>query len=329
MLLPFSFLNHIDQKRDPLWVVVGQDCTAWSSTINGSSWNVGSIPNGWWRCVRPGGGIFMAVGLNCAAISKDGKTFTSISIPSGDWSKCVYMKNIGRWVVIRGQLDPNGSNTNQYLTSDDNGQNWTARTFPRSAKWLGLAYGQDRILATTRISSGNNHFYSLDAETWVGQSVWPAKRNIYAGFIEDVYDGILGRFASCTQIGANKFNITTDSSSFSWTTPGTLGTQPTKCMAGYSTSSGLSVIIMPDASSSNYVLYDGTAVGVPIGHTANWEDIYLSNPIDAPSNLYRNFVAVASTSSRRIAYRSFTGSTFTTVNDPNINNLELYSVTFG
>lgn len=323
---PFSFLNNQTPSAKPLFVAVGQDACCYSED-NGINWTVGSMPLGWYRGVAHGNGVYIAVGLNCAAISTNGKSFSSLTIPSGDWSDIVYMTNIGRWVVVRGRIPPSGSDSNQYLTSDDNGTTWTARTLPRSLRYLSVDYGEGWVVTAGYVSSGNNVFRSQDAETWVSSNVISGRLAQKIAYLPPIGGALTGAWGLSYASGNGRINVTTDGTSFSWVDPVPTagGTTPAYNPCGYVDSSGVAARF-PGKAAASYPLWSGTYNILTLGQSSSWEDACFAPDT---AGAVTGHVIVSSDGARRIGTLGTTGSAFSLRGSSAIDALSLYGVCYG
>ena len=328
MIAPFSFLNHTDSEHAPKLVAVGMNASCYSEDF-GITWTTGSITSGHWRCVRRGGGIYLAVGINVAAISTDGKSFESIAIPSGDWSECIYMENIDRWLVVRGQrLGTSGSsNSNQYLTSDDNGATWISRTLPRSGRTLSATYGAGQtVVAQNANTSGNNIFRTTDGENWNGQSFWPAKQAVKIRYFEPIQGATSGCFGISFFAGAGRMGITSDDTSWSWSILPDIGVDSGEIPVGFTTPLGRVARYIPQ-NDANYILFsdDDGSNAIVIGQSSTWRDgVYINN-----SESSIRHVIVSSDGAKRIGTLGQTGSAFTMRGGPEQDAMQLYGVCYG
>jgi hypothetical protein len=117
-----------------------------------ASWVVTTLPvTGYWQSVTFGNGVFVAVGVNAAAVSKDGKTWAASTIPAGTW----YTVAFGNGVFIA--VGPNG-----VVTSND-GVTWTARTI-QAGSWRTVTYGNGLFMA---VAYGGQVSTSTDGITWI------------------------------------------------------------------------------------------------------------------------------------------------------------------
>lgn len=321
---PFSFLNRIEVAHKQKWVAVGDSVCCWCEDSGQAiNWTAGSMPSGVFRCVRYGNGIYMAVGIDVAAISTDGKVFSSIAIPTGNWSKCIYHETAGLWIVIRGII-PTGK-SNVYLTSNDNGASWTSRTLPRSTVWTGLCYGEGTALASAYINSGNNLSRTADGLSWTSQSVFPAFTWQNVSYLPPVNGAPTGSFAGFGAAGNGRVFLTTDSTSFSWFNIAS-SINPVYCGAGYNNPSGTTIRAFPRGG-ANYILYStgSSPSSVAIGQNSNWEDIWFKN---YGAVLEQTWCAVSSNGAKRIATLGNTGSSFTMRGDSTIDAMDLRSVVY-
>lgn len=319
MHIPFSFLNNT-KSHQKKFVVVGTNATAWS--LNGNSWNVGSIPSGSWQKINYGGGVYMAVGTNCCATSKDGKTFTSVSIPSGSWTDCAYLPSLNRWVITR-----SSGAAGQYLTTDDNGLNFITRTFPTSSNFSSIAYGDGQLTAIRLVTSGVNTYNSTDGITWVGNSTAPGINWTYVSHLigDPNNSSTAGSFAACGVAGNNRaFLRNTDAAVSAWTNISNTFTTPIRVAAGRKT-----MMHFITYNSAQFIFYDlvGGVVAVTSPQNSQWEDISVSySTFDHSQD---KFVCVSSNGANRIGRKDGYGAGWTTINDANINSMALYGVCFG
>lgn len=109
--------------------------------------------------------VAIASGSSTAAISQNGSTWDSISLPSASqWSSIVYGNHY--WVVVA-----NASNTAIY--SSANGQGWRTATLPASANWIQVAYGMKMFV--TLADAGSTVAYSTNnGRTWTSGSGLPS-----------------------------------------------------------------------------------------------------------------------------------------------------------
>ena len=105
-----------------------------ASSTNGTSWTSRTVPNGEWRGIAYGNGIFVSTAGGSATTnavsSPDGATWTARTMPtSSTWNYVAFSNNV--FVAV-------GFNSNAAATST-NGTTWTARTLPATRFWGPLA----------------------------------------------------------------------------------------------------------------------------------------------------------------------------------------------
>lgn len=331
VIAPFSFLNRIDSAHKPKWVAVGDNCCCYCEDDGQAiNWVAGTIPSGLFRSVRYGGGIYMAVGNNVAAISTDGKVFSSIAIPPGNWSKCVYMEHISRWVVVAG-LWPTGTSS-AYVTSDNNGATWVSRTMPRTQPWLGLDYGEGICVAVCRTGSGNNIHRTTDGVSWTSTSYQNARFWVNVRYLHPTAGASVGRWVGTGESGVGRVFITTDAVNFSWSILPT-STNPVYVSHGYVEGISNDYVVRSfgggSSNQANYILSDsfGSPTSIAIGQSSTWMDLWFKH--DSQNILNRTWCAVSSNGTKRIATLSNTGSGFTMRGDATIDAMSLMSVVYG
>ena len=121
------------------WSCVGENggatapCTEEKQDI---TWTERNAPNGNWRSVTYGSGLFVAVGSasgsNDAMTSPDGVTWTSQTTPNATWGAVTYGN--GLFVAVK------SSGANDVMTSPD-GITWTSPSSVPSGDWRSVTYG--------------------------------------------------------------------------------------------------------------------------------------------------------------------------------------------
>jgi hypothetical protein len=144
-------------------VAVGADTAATSP--DGVSWTTQTIPAGDYRAVAWSGSIFAAVGrLGAAATSPDGVTWTDRTIPAGDYLSVTWA---GSLFVAVGD--------NRCATSPD-GITWTARTIP-AGYYYGVTWSGTALAA---VGLAGVAATSPDGITWTARTM-PSSTGAYLG----------------------------------------------------------------------------------------------------------------------------------------------------
>ncbi len=233
---------------------------------SGSVWRPGFLPNATgWTSVTYGNPLgvptFVAVGLNEAATSPDGITWTSQPIPAGSWTSVTYGNN--QFVAV---------GANQAATSPD-GINWTAQFGIPVQAWSSVAFGNNIYFA---VSSANvtTGVSSPDGIIWTSRSLGGPLDNWFVvaygvpGFI--AIGGIPGNSSSLDGIGWTGIN-TLAAAGTGWTSAA-YGNGIFIAVAGNTSISAIS----PDGGTTwSY------ANSIPLG---NWTSVTFGNGV---------FVAVA------------------------------------
>ena len=160
-----------------IYVIVGSSFTSASQTTQNffstdliSFTSSANLPaQAYWTSVAYGNSNFVAVSYgkngfsntsNVAATSTNGITWTSRTIPAGNYQKVIYAN--GLFVA---STSADGSASSLYSTSTD-GITWTARTLPSSIYQTGVQYGNGLYLIANFGNTSSYVYYSTDAVTW-------------------------------------------------------------------------------------------------------------------------------------------------------------------
>ena len=160
-----------------IYVIVGSSFTSASQTTQNffstdliSFTSSANLPaQAYWTSVAYGNSNFVAVSYgkngfsntsNVAATSTNGITWTSRTIPAGNYRKVIYAN--GLFVA---STSADGSASSLYSTSTD-GITWTARTLPSSIYQTGVQYGNGLYLIANFGNTSSYVYYSTDAVTW-------------------------------------------------------------------------------------------------------------------------------------------------------------------
>ena len=320
---PFSFLNRVGlPPHEAKFVVVGVNSTAWS--LDGDNWTVGTIPAGNWRKVNYANGIYMAVGVNCCAVSVDGKVFESVAIPTGPWTDCAFLPAHSRWIITRGISDSEVAST-QYLTSDNNGQDFTARVFPASGRYPSLAYGNGQIVAVRFVTSGANNYTTTDGISWTASTNSPGLNWYVVSFVPSVggdYDSV-GSFVASGRVGNNRlFSRISSAAANARSSAGASGILAVQCAAGRQ-----DAYFVVTQNAAQFALYDEpNLLAVASPQNSTWEDIAVHHGSTPNSD---RFVAVSSNGANRIGRRNAYGAGWTALSIPAINTMTLNGVCYG
>lgn len=136
---------------------------------NGTSWSyIRGIEDGRWTAAY-GKDKFVAVGAiyqeytgKSAAYSKDGKTWTSVTIPNGWWSDVAYGNGV--FVAVAYKADMYDTSGTTQAVYSKNGINWYKSTLPAAQNWTSVTYGDGKFVAVA--DSGNWAAYSTNGTTW-------------------------------------------------------------------------------------------------------------------------------------------------------------------
>lgn len=130
-------------------------------SADGNTWTRATCPSGDWRRVNSNGVSFLAVGPSSAMVSPNGITWTSGSIPSGAWR--------GLCATPAGWLAVAERGTANRAAISPNGTSWTVTGIP-SGDWRGCAHGGGITVAVEGYSPGfpsTRVAYSTDSgSTW-------------------------------------------------------------------------------------------------------------------------------------------------------------------
>ena len=143
-----------------IFVAVSTNIVA--TSVDGATWTTGTIPTGNWRSVAFGNGRFVVVATSgtTALYSTDGLSWTPVTIPSGEYRSVVYGNAVSAWVTV-------SANTNKGAVSLDNGATWTQTTLGEGAEWNSVAFGNGKFVAVSLSDSTlTQTAYSTDGTTW-------------------------------------------------------------------------------------------------------------------------------------------------------------------
>jgi hypothetical protein len=131
-------------------------------SANGTGWTSTTIPvQRDWRDIKYANGVYFAVAYGTIfARSTDGITWTTITVPTGNWISIDFIND--RWTAVS-----NGSADAIY--SVDNGNTWLTSSLPVSADWVKVKHGANNFIAIAE--NTDKIAISLDGQTWVIRTV--------------------------------------------------------------------------------------------------------------------------------------------------------------
>ena len=171
-----------------IFVVVGNNCSAYSK--DGINWNLTSIQNNNWMDVTYGNGVFVA-------ISDNNNNRISYSNNGIDW----YQNNISNntnlavWSKIHYAnnlfvaIAINGINSNKMMTSP-NGLNWTIITLPEDnnlINWKCITYGNGIWIIAGSVNGTKRIMTSPDGITWTLQTHYSPSNFISISFSNGIF----------------------------------------------------------------------------------------------------------------------------------------------
>lgn len=169
-------------------------------SLDSVTWSTAALPSsGNWFCSAFGSGTFVALGngLNKAAYSTNGTSWTGTSIANQDWGAVTYGSN--KFVVV----SKTGS-SNIYATSS-NGITWTTSTLPISGRFEAVVYGSNGFVTVN--SSNFNGAISQDGISW----------NIITMPTTTSGGWYLLTYGNMTYLASNGFDIATSIDGINWT----------------------------------------------------------------------------------------------------------------
>lgn len=163
MAIPFSFLNSQVQAPTGIFTAVGTNVCCFSED-DGLTWTSGTMPTGDWKGVATNGlGLWVAVGHNgITAVSNDGKTFTSsTTIGTLEFNDISYSQNLNLFATVA-RL----GTTNQVRTSPD-GVTWTTRNIGTNQGWTSITNDSNLFVTVNSIGGSLLRYAtSTDGITW-------------------------------------------------------------------------------------------------------------------------------------------------------------------
>ncbi|MGH7218294.1 MAG: type IV pilin protein [Candidatus Microsaccharimonas sp.] len=247
-----------------------------TGSCTGGAWKTHAAPEGFWRDVAYGNGLFVAVassGANQVMTSSDGINWTARTAPSGIWTSVIYAN--GLFVAVASST----TSANLVMTSP-NGINWTARTTPVNNAWTDITYGNGLYVATASWANDYNTIItSPNGVNWTVHTTAARNGNSVIGYGAGTFVG-LQYVKSQTSTDASTWVDRTFPLSVFWSSSVVYADGKFVAVGGYSMdggSGGEHVLV-----SSNGINW--TAHSVPLG---SWGDIaYGNGQFAAVSNLY-------------------------------------------
>jgi hypothetical protein len=144
------------------FIAIEKETNKFASSSNGISWTLGNLPSsGNWNSITYNDNKFVIVGLNKAAYSTDGITWTTTTIPSGNYTFVEY--GGGRFVAVR-------FSSESYMSSySTNGITWIqGDTFTFRFNPDFLTYGNGYFIAVAgnnaiMVSNEGSYWYPVSA----------------------------------------------------------------------------------------------------------------------------------------------------------------------
>lgn len=193
------------------FVAVGTNTIA--TSVNGTSWNTGIIPNGDWASVAFGNGRYVAVSTSgeTAVYSDDGNSWIEVPIPAGEYRSVTYGNSVNVWVAV-------SANSSNGAVSLDNGITWSQTTLPEGADWNSVAFGNGKFVAVGLSDSTlTQTIYSTDGINWTsGSYIGGCEAVVFGNGRFVAIDGSTSSFASLD--GVNWVEGDLPGNSASWKT---------------------------------------------------------------------------------------------------------------
>ena len=136
------------------------------TSYDGTNWSVRTAPFAT-SAVAYGNGVFLAVGTNCAMVSVNGITWTSNTVPNGQWCSIAYGN--GTFVAVA-NLPYYSGLANYIMTTTNNGVSWSVHNVGIQP-FIDVTYGNGKFVAVSYFSDASGDIItSSDGLTWARTS---------------------------------------------------------------------------------------------------------------------------------------------------------------